>query len=79
MSCARDTPPRCRQKIVGLLEKQFEARMTDFTPVFTVGPLVRLHVVVWKDDGTVPEVPAERLEAEMWNSSCAPGRTNCTI
>ncbi len=54
-----------RQKIVGLLEKEFEARMTEFTPVFTVGPLVRLHVVVWADDGTVPEVPAERLEAEV--------------
>ncbi len=54
-----------REKIVGLLEKEFEARMTEFTPVFTVGPLVRLHVVVWADDGTVPEVPAERLEAEV--------------
>ena len=45
-----------RQKIVALLESEFEARMTDFTPVFTVGPLVRLHVVVWKDEGTVPDV-----------------------
>jgi len=54
-----------RQKIVRLLETEFTARMTDFTPVFTVGPLVRLHVVVWRDEETVPEIAEERLEAEV--------------
>jgi glutamate dehydrogenase len=39
--------------------------MSEFTPVFTVGPLVRLHVVIWKDEGTIPDVAADELEAEV--------------
>ncbi len=54
-----------RQKIVALLENEFDARMTEFTPVFTVGPLVRLHVVVWRDQGTVADVSPAHLEAEV--------------
>ncbi|WP_088348199.1 MULTISPECIES: NAD-glutamate dehydrogenase [Rhodomicrobium] len=54
-----------RQKIVGLLEKSFDARLTEFTPVFTVGPLVRLHVVVWRDEGSIADVSEDALEAEV--------------
>ena len=54
-----------RQKIVGLLEGAFQGRMSEFTPVFTIGPLVRLQVVVWKDEGMIPEVSAGELEAEV--------------
>ena len=54
-----------RQEIVALLEQAFDARMREFTPVFTIGPLVRLHVVVWKDEGSMPEVSARDLEAQI--------------
>ena len=67
-----------RQKIVALLEDAFEARMTEFTPVFTIGPLVRLHVVVWKDEGTVPEVSGRATWKPRSSGSCTPGRTSCT-
>ncbi|MGB0084582.1 MAG: NAD-glutamate dehydrogenase [Rhodomicrobiaceae bacterium] len=54
-----------RQKIVALLERAFDARMSEFTPVFTIGPLVRLHVVVWKDEGTIADVSAGAIEADV--------------
>ncbi len=54
-----------RQEIIQLLEGAFDAQMSEFTPVFTIGPLVRLHVVLWKDQGTIPEVSEEELEADV--------------
>ncbi len=54
-----------RQEIIALLERAFEARMTEFTPVFALGPLVRLHVVLWKDEGQIPDVDARELEAQV--------------
>jgi glutamate dehydrogenase len=51
-----------RQRICALLCEAFQGKLSDFTPVFTVGPLVRLQVVIWKDDGDMPDVPAEALE-----------------
>jgi glutamate dehydrogenase len=56
---------KLRQKIIALLERRFEGQMTEFTPVFTVGPLVRLHVVIWKDDGVIPRVAAAGLEEDV--------------
>ncbi len=54
-----------RQKITGVLERAFDARMSEFTPVFTIGPLVRLHVVVWKDEGMIADVAASSIETEV--------------
>ncbi len=51
--------------ICALLARLFEGHLSEFTPVFTIGPLVRLHIVIWKDDGAVHAVPVERLEAEV--------------
>ncbi len=54
-----------RQEIVVLLENALDGYMIEFTPVFTIGPLVRLHVVIWKDGGSVPEVSTDELEEEV--------------
>ncbi|NJM33613.1 MAG: NAD-glutamate dehydrogenase [Rhodomicrobium sp.] len=54
-----------RQKIIALLENALDAKMSEFTPVFTIGPLVRLHVVVWKEEGAVPDVSADDLETQV--------------
>ena len=56
---------KIRQNIIALLEKTFDAKMTEFTPVFTIGPLVRLHVVLWKDSGLIPQVDTEQLQAQV--------------
>ena len=36
---------KIRQKIIALLEKTFDAHMKEFTPVFTIGPLVLQSLV----------------------------------
>jgi glutamate dehydrogenase len=54
-----------RQRICNLLCEAFQGHLSEFTPVFTVGPLVRLQVVIWKDEGTMPEVAEEPLETAI--------------
>ena len=51
-----------RQRICAALCDAFQGTLSEFTPVFTVGPLVRLQVVIWKADGPMPEVAADTLE-----------------
>jgi glutamate dehydrogenase len=54
-----------RQDIVALLEQAYDGQMIEFTPVFTIGPLVRLHVVIWKAGGGVPNVAVSDLETQV--------------
>ncbi|HKJ63305.1 MAG TPA: NAD-glutamate dehydrogenase domain-containing protein, partial [Hyphomicrobiales bacterium] len=54
-----------REQIICLLEKRFNARMTNFTPLFSIGPLVRLHVIVWRDDASITPVPEREIEREV--------------
>jgi glutamate dehydrogenase len=53
------------QKLCQLFATAFEGYLSEVTPVFTVGPLVRLQVVIWKDDSRVPDVPVAKLEHEV--------------
>lgn len=52
-------------RISAVLEDAFGGQVTDCTPLFTIGPLVRMHIVVWRYDGNVPEVASSVLEAEV--------------
>jgi len=56
---------KLRHEIIALLERAFDGHMVEFTPVFTIGPLVRLHVVIWKNQGQIPEVSTETLERDI--------------
>ncbi len=54
-----------RERVIALLERRFDARMTNFTPLFSFGPLVRLHVVIWKDEGQFEPIPETDLEQDI--------------
>lgn len=51
-----------RERITAYLADEYGGYVTDVTPVFSIGPLVRVHVVLWKDGGGIPDVPADKLE-----------------
>jgi glutamate dehydrogenase len=53
---------KVRERIIAFLERKYQGQMSEFTPFFTIGPQVRLHVVIWKQDGVIPDVPLEELE-----------------
>ncbi len=53
------------EQLCQLFTRVFEGYLSEVTPVFTIGPLVRLRVVVWKDEGPVPDIPAEELEKDV--------------
>jgi glutamate dehydrogenase len=52
-------------RICAAMAEDFQGHVSEFTPVFTIGPLVRVQVVIWKDEGAVPVLPVEQLEAEI--------------
>jgi glutamate dehydrogenase len=54
-----------RERIIGLLEERFEARMTNFTPLFSIGPLVRLHVIIWRYDAPITPIAERSIEREV--------------
>lgn len=54
-----------RARICAFLERIYGGKITEYTPFFTVGPLVRLHVIVWHHDSEVPEIAPEELEKEI--------------
>jgi glutamate dehydrogenase len=54
-----------RARICAFLERTYDGKITEYTPFFTVGPLVRLHVIVWHHDSEVPEVAPAVLEKEI--------------
>ncbi|MEJ2227696.1 MAG: NAD-glutamate dehydrogenase [Alphaproteobacteria bacterium] len=51
-----------RERIAKYLADEYDGYVTDITPVFSLGPLVRLHVVIWKECGGIPDVDAGKLE-----------------
>ncbi len=54
-----------RERIVTLLEDAFGGQAAGVTPFFTIGPLVRLHAMIWAPEGRIPDVPAAQLEAQV--------------
>jgi glutamate dehydrogenase len=50
------------ERITAYLASEYEGHVTSITPFFSIGPLVRLHAVIWKDGGDILDVAAEKLE-----------------
>jgi len=54
-----------REKISQYLMRVYEGQSIDFQPSFPEGTLTRVHFIVRRDEGTVPAVARETLEAEI--------------
>lgn len=54
-----------REKISQYLKRVYDGQSVDFQPSFPEGSLTRVHFIVWRDDGAVPDVTREALEAEI--------------
>jgi glutamate dehydrogenase len=61
--CRERFTTRLRQEICDYLADMCEGYVSEFTPFFAQGPLVRLQVVVWSKSGRMPEVSEAQLEA----------------
>ncbi len=54
-----------RERICDFLARVFTGRIDTFTPFFPDGPMVRLHIVVWRENGELPCHAQDYLEAEI--------------
>ncbi len=54
-----------RERTIKLLEERFDAQMTNFTPLFSIGPLVRLHVIIWKYDAPIKPISEREVERDV--------------
>ncbi|KXF76484.1 NAD-glutamate dehydrogenase [Paramesorhizobium deserti] len=54
-----------REKISQYLMRVYNGQSIDFQPSFPEGTLTRVHFIIRRDEGAVPEVPRETLEAEI--------------
>jgi glutamate dehydrogenase len=54
-----------REKIRQYLQRVYDGQGVDFQPSFPEGSLTRIHFIVRRDDGAVPGVTREELEAEI--------------
>lgn len=58
-----------REKIGGLLEREFGGDITSFQPVFGEGSLVRVHYMVARHAGPAPQPEMAALERQIVNAS----------
>jgi glutamate dehydrogenase len=54
-----------RIEIVKLLEEAFGGRLESFTPFFPEGSMVRIHIVIWRDEGSLKDASEDDLEKEV--------------
>jgi glutamate dehydrogenase len=54
-----------RERIIEFLSKAYGGVMTSFTPFFPDGPMVRLQIVIWREEGELPRHPQSYLETEV--------------
>ncbi|MDX2265364.1 MAG: NAD-glutamate dehydrogenase [Hyphomicrobiales bacterium] len=53
------------ERICAFLAESYGGHMTSFTPFFPEGPMVRLHIVIWRDEGDLPRHPERTLEQQV--------------
>jgi glutamate dehydrogenase len=58
-----------REKIAGILSGAFGGQIVFFQPFFTEGRLVRVHFIVARFEGEIPEVDARELEEQIAEAS----------
>ncbi len=55
-----------RERICALFARLYGGKLSSFTPFFTEGPLVRLNILIWREEeGDLPQHNQEFLEAEV--------------
>jgi glutamate dehydrogenase len=54
-----------RIETVKILEEAFGGRLESFTPFFPEGSMVRIHIVIWRDEGTLKDAAEESLERKV--------------
>jgi glutamate dehydrogenase len=53
-----------RVRICSMLEQAFGGEFISFTPFFPEGPMVRLHIVIWRKDEELKQPATAQLEAD---------------
>ncbi|MBC8049590.1 MAG: NAD-glutamate dehydrogenase, partial [Chitinophagales bacterium] len=56
-----------REKITAFFAKAYGGTLAYFTPFFPDGPMVRLQIVIWREEGDLPRYPQAHLEKEIEN------------
>jgi glutamate dehydrogenase len=56
---------RVRVEIVKILEEAFGGHLESFTPFFPEGSMVRIHIVLWRDEGSLKDGAEESLERKV--------------
>src|SRR5262249_35835888 len=51
-----------RVEIVKILEEAFGGRLESFTPFFPEGSMVRVHIVIWRGEGSLKDAAEDNLE-----------------
>jgi glutamate dehydrogenase len=54
-----------RVEIVKALEEAFGGHLESFTPFFPEGSMVRIHIVIWRDEASLGDAPEESLERKV--------------
>ncbi|MDZ4792607.1 MAG: NAD-glutamate dehydrogenase [Hyphomicrobiales bacterium] len=56
-----------REKITAFFAEVYGGTLAYFTPFFPDGPMVRLQIVIWREEGDLPRYPQAHLEKEIEN------------